>query len=537
MNHQRAPQHAVRGTRRRGRVAGSVIAAAAGCLIFAVALAIPFLSGVARRKVVAVLGRQLDADVELTDLSFRLFPRFRAEGHGLAIRHEGRRDVPPLIRIKQFSAEGNIVGLLRKHIARVVIEELDIAIPPDHDRDGGGDGGADSNADQSSDRGGPASGVAPTFVIDQLVSNEARLIIIPGEPDQPQKVWTIHHLRMTSAGLGRSMPFVATLTNGVPPGEIETSGSFGPWQSGEPGKTPLHGTFTFDRADLGVFKGIAGILSARGSYGGTLERIDVRGESDTPQFTVMAGGHAIPLHATYHAIVNGTNGNTTLDEVDASFLHTSLVAKGGVIGTPGVDGRTVTLDVVMDRGRLEDVLLMAINTPKPPMTGALNLTTKLVLPPGDRDVVQKLRLDGTFTIAGTRFASSDVQAKINELSHRTRGETPDQRTERVSSHFAGSFTLADGTLSIPDVAFDVPGSAIRLSGSYGLVSEKIDFAGTAYTDARISEMTTGSKRVLLKPFDLIFKRNGGGAAIPIKITGTRGDPSFGLDTRHVFTRQ
>jgi hypothetical protein len=516
-----------------GRVAVSVIVAGVGCLIFAFALAIPFSSGIARRKVMAVLGRQLDADVELTDLSFRLFPRFRAEGRGLAIHHEGRRDVPPLIRIKRFSAEGSIAGLLRKHIARVVIDELDIAIPPDHDRDGG----ADSSAGQSSDKGGAASGVARTFVIDQLVSNEARLVIVPAEPDEPQKVWTIHHLRMTSVGLDRSMPFVATLTNGVPPGEIETSGSFGPWQSGEPGKTPLDGTFTFDHADLGVFKGISGILSARGSYGGTLERIDVRGESDTPQFTVMIGGHAIPLHATYHAIVNGTNGNTMLDEVDATFLHTSVVAKGGVVGTPGIDGRMVTLDVVIDRGRLEDVLLMAVNTPKPPMTGALNLTTKLVLPPGDRDVVQKLRLDGTFTIADTRFASSDVQAKINELSHRTRGETPDRGTERVSSHFAGAFTLANATLSIPDVAFDVPGSAIRLSGSYGLVSEKIDFAGTAYTDAKISQMTTGSKRVLLKPFDLIFKREGGGAAIPIKITGTRGDPSFGLDTRHVFTRQ
>jgi hypothetical protein len=82
----------------------------------------------------------------------------------------------------------------------------------------------------------------------------------------------------------------------------------------------------------------------------------------------------------------------------------------------------------------------------------------------------------------------------------------------------------------------VPGSAIRLSGSYGLVSEKVDFVGTAYTDAKISQMMTGVKRVFLKPVDLIFRSDGSGAAIPIKITGTRSEPSFGLDRGRVFKR-
>ena len=44
-------------------------------------------------------------------------------------------------------------------------------------------------------------------------------------------MWTIHHLRMHDLGVDRPMPFEATLTNAVPPGEIETKGSFGPWQA------------------------------------------------------------------------------------------------------------------------------------------------------------------------------------------------------------------------------------------------------------------------------------------------------------------
>ena len=135
----------------------------------------------------------------------------------------------------------------------------------------------------------------------------------------------------------------------------------------------------------------------------------------------MAGGHPMPLHATYHAIVDGTNGDTLLEKVDASFLNTSLTARGGVVKRPGEDGRTVELDVVMDDGRLEDVLLMAVKTPTPPMSGALKLTTRFELPPGDRDVVEKLQLDGVFTIANASFASPLVQSKINELSRRTQG--------------------------------------------------------------------------------------------------------------------
>ena len=169
------------------------------------------------------------------------------------------------------------------------------------------------------------------------------------------------------------------------------------------------------------------------------------------------------------------------------------------------------------------------------MVGALTLTTTFVLPPGDRDVVEKLQLDGAFTIADARFTSAETQAKINGLSQRTRGKNPEATPAPVSSQFAGAFKLRDGRLAIPHVTFDVPGAAIRLSGSYGLVSQQIDFTGTVFTDARISEMTTGLKSLSLKPLDLLFNRKNGGSAIPITIGGTRGAPSFGLDKGRILS--
>jgi hypothetical protein len=332
------------------------------------------------------------------------------------------------------------------------------------------------------------------------------------------------------------MPFEATLTNGVPPGEIATKGTFGPWHAGQPGATPLDGAFTFDHADLSVFNGISGILSAKGTFGGKLERIEVHGDTTTPDFTLTDVGHAIPLRAKYDTIVDGTNGDTFLERIDASWRNTSLVAKGSVADTPGVHGRQVDLDVTMDQARIEDVLWLAVKAPTPPMSGALTLKTRMVIPPGKVDAIKKLQLDGTFALRMARFTNPDVQKKIEGLSQRSRGQVAAARTERVMSDFAGSFKLANGVLTIPTVAFGVPGSLVRLSGTYGLLSEAIDFKGTLFMDAKVSETVGGFKRVLLKVFDPLFKGEKGGSAIPIRISGRRDKPTFGLDKGRIFNK-
>ena len=321
----------------------------------ALALVVPLTSEQMRQQVIATLAERLDAEVELAALQVRFLPGMHAKGSGLVVRHKGRRDVPPIISVKTFSVDGALLGLWRKHVAHVELDGLDIEIPPDH-----------ANPARPSATPARAGENKPgrDFIIDDLVSTDARLVMIPREEGKSPKVWAIHRLLMHNVGAAQAMPFEATLTNGVPPGEIGTKGRFGPWQSEDPGQTPLDGTFTFDRADLGVFHGISGILSAHGTFGGLLERIDIHGETETPQFTVAVGGHPVPLHTKYHAVVDGTNGDTLLERIDGSFLNTSLVAKGAVVETPGKKGRTVTLDVTMDKARLEDVLQLAVKAPE-----------------------------------------------------------------------------------------------------------------------------------------------------------------------------
>ena len=191
------------------------------------------------------------------------------------------------------------------------------------------------------------------------------------------------------------------------------------------------------------------------------------------------------------------------------------------------------LDVSIERGRLEDLLRLAVDAPKPPMTGALRLTTSFVLPPGEIDVVQKLRLDGRFSLADMKFTSDTVQEKIDTLSRRGRGR-PDDRNPAMSSKFGGRFSLAEGRLELPEVTFDVPGALVQLAGHYALEPETVDFKGMLFLDAKVSETQSGVKRVLLKIVDPLFKRDGGGSAIPIKITGSRANPSFGMDRSRLF---
>jgi hypothetical protein len=374
-------------------------------------------------------------------------------------------------------------------------------------------------------------------VIDELEAPDAQLTILRSDPEKSPRVWYMHRLTLRKVGLTSRMPFETLLTNAVPPGQIAALGSFGPWSRAAPGNTPLDGQFTFDNADLSVFKGISGILSARGRFAGTLDRITVDGQTDTPDFMVNLSGHPVPLKTSYQAVVDGTNGNTTLDPVDATFLNTPVSARGGVYEVEGVHGRVVKLDVTIDGGRLEDVMRMAVNTPQPPMSGGLTLATTLTIPPGPKDVVDKLALDGQFEIKSGRFTDRGVQAKVNELSRRASGRPGGAvaDTTRVTSDFTGRFKLGNGRLSLSPLTFDVPGAVVTLRGDYSLRRETLAFTGDLHMDARLSQTTAGFKSLLLRVADPIFRKKGK-TVVPLKISGTRNDPQFGLDLKRVIGR-
>ena len=104
---------------------------------------------------------------------------------------------------------------------------------------------------------------------------------------QPLK-FSFHNFVLRNVGASGPASFQAALSSPEPPGEITTTGKFGPWSADDVGKTAVSGEYVFQQADLGVFRGIAGLLFSSGKFSGVLDRIEVQGLTDTPRFTVIS---------------------------------------------------------------------------------------------------------------------------------------------------------------------------------------------------------------------------------------------------------
>ena len=203
-------------TRKRAGTTTWLLTISVLLLLIAVALTTlaRHINPLVRSRAVAMLSNRFDSDVELRDLQVTLFPRLAIHGAGLILRHHGRTDVPPLIAIEKFSAEGKWSGLTGKpwHLSKLHLRGLSIHIPPREKRDGNK----------------PSPGRDIPVLVDELLSEDAVLKLIPGNPQKLPHIFLIHKLKMNSVGLGRSAAFVATLTNPTPPGQIQANGHFGP---------------------------------------------------------------------------------------------------------------------------------------------------------------------------------------------------------------------------------------------------------------------------------------------------------------------
>jgi hypothetical protein len=488
-----------------------------------------------RDRVERALADRLESQVTLSTLRVNWTPHLGVSGEGLTMRHRGRTDVPPLIEIRSFSADASLAGLLARpmRLSTVRVTGLRIHIPPRHGDDDKAAGDPQSSekkdAPKRDQSGGPSD-----LTIDHLVAEEAELAILPKEANRDPKLFLIHRVQLESIGKREQASFEATLTNPTPRGEIAATGTIGPWGRDEPGETALAGRYTFAHADLGTIHGIGGILDSTGTFGGQLDRIDVHGETRTPDFRIAKAGNPVPLQTKFYAVVDGTNGDTILKRIDAILQHSPMVCTGAVIDVKGAHGHDVKVHVVMDAGRIEDLLLLAVRADKPIMSGTVALEADLDIPPGEADVIDKIRLNGHVGVNQAQF-SSTLQQKIDALSQRARGDT-EGTPDSVVSNLRGGFTLRDGVLRFSSLDFDVPGAAVHLNGTYALRAETFDLKGALTLQAKVSQTVTGYKSILLKMFDPLFKRGDKGAVIPIAITGTRKDPKFGLDVKRALTR-
>jgi len=481
----------------------------------------PRLRAMARQEVQDHLQKHFKSSVHFDDFDVTLYPRIHVVVYGLVLRHNGRTDIPPLIQIRRVSFYTTLTGLLRDRpeIGTVDLDGLQIHTPP---RTPGGPPmihGTDENLAEKY-----------PIVIREIRADDALLVLLRKDSDKPPNQFEIHHLVMNDFGFDRPAAFHALLTNPKPRGYIHCDGEFGPWKAEEPSETPVSAKYTFFNADLGTIKGLRGILSSTGTFAGPLDYLNVEGTTDTPDFGLRTSDHPMALHTDFTAIVDGTNGDTVLTKVTAKFLHTTLVTQGEVVDVyPKVKGRTIALDAVANNARIEDFLTLAVKSDKPVMTGSADLKTKILIPENDEDLVDRLQLDGQFGLGKVHFTSSTVQGKVDSLSRRGQGKPKDEQISDAASDLSGKFKMNDGAIDFSNLSFGVEGASIALAGSYNLDSGQLDFRGKLRLEAKLSQTMTGWKSVVLTPFNHFFEGKDGGTELPIKITGTRDHPSFGLD--------
>ena len=484
--------------------------------------AMPILKG----RVIETLTTRFNSRVEMDGFSVSVLRGLEVSGDGLRIYPldevvaAGANE--PLIALRHFSFHANLMGLFVKpmHVGTVHVSGMAIHIPPREMRQ----------------QAPPHARHLGTIKIsvDEIVFDDSKLIIGTIKPDKEPKEFEMSRIVMRNIGPDAPWKYDATLVNAIPKGDIHAAGTFGPWNNESPGDSTVTGRYTFDHADLNTIKGIGGMLSSVGEFSGQLNKIVVDGTTDTPNFSLDTANHPVPLQTKFHAIVDGTSGDTYLQPVEARLGNSEFSCSGAVVNVRG-KGHIIDLDVNVPNGRMQDFLRLSVKTSPVVMTGQLQMKTKLHIRPGKESVSQKIGLKGGFMLREIHFTNPDVEDKVDMLSLRAQGDPKAAKpgAEDVQSQMEGQFVMEDGKLTFSKLDYTLPGADVKLAGEYTLDGDKFEFAGKVRTNAKLSQMVASKwKSVLLKPVDPFFKKNGAGAEIPVKVSGTKSAPRFGLNLRH-----
>ncbi len=472
--------------------------------------------------VTSTLSRSLDSEIELGRVHLSWFP-LRLTAQNLTVRHHGRTDIPPLLVVSSFTANLRPGDLWSSTVDHVKVDGMEIHIPPRDEATG-----RRPLPRRKTDGTAPDDSGDPV-VVRRLTATNTRLAIVPRTEGKNPKVWDIYELEMADLGSASASPFRASLTNPIPYGTIESKGRFGPWQSDEPGLTPIAGEYTF-AADLGTINGLGGQVNAVGMMEGILEQISTRGETMTEAFRLTElDGHSLPLNTSYEALVDGTKGDVNLTLVQVSLGRTHLQARGVVEGTKGIRGKRIVLNVMSKDADLAELLRFVSKDGTPPAQGMVVIDAAFDLPQGKEKMLDRFELEGSISAARLKFTNAEVQEKIDSLSRRAQGRPNDRAIDEVASKVSGKFRLRKGELTYRGLTFDVQGASIRMDGIHALKSKTLNLNGEVLLDASASQTLTGFKRWLVKPLDPLFRKKGAGTRLVIKVEGTQNKPKVTLE--------
>ncbi len=466
-----------------------------------------------RRAVIHSLEKASSALVEIHQIHAVFFPYPGCVAEGVVIHHPGDATGPPLLTIARMTVQGDYSRLLRfsKDLNLIHTEGMHIRIRA---------------GKQPKARSGSHLGASVT--IDTLVADRTVLEFASSEAGKPPFLISIHRAQLSPVSGHRVLNFETDLHIPTPPGEVHSSGQFGPWDGQDPFATKVAGTYRLQHADLGFARGIGGILESEGNYHGPLRNLEVTDSATVPDFRVASANHRVGMSAHFAATVNGENGDTKLREVSAHFRQTDVMGSGAIAGQAAGGDKVVTLALAVPRGRIDDFLYLLDQSPRPSLEGDLWLQTQVELPPDSQPFLKKLRMNGQFQIRKAHFTAPATRESLDRIRDKSKGERTDYTVDAVSN-LVGKAAVAEGVARLSDIRFHMAGASAHVSGTYDLLSTMLDLRGMAHLDTGLSSASTGLKAMLLRILNPFFKSKGQkGSDVPIKITGTEGDTSLGI---------
>jgi hypothetical protein len=229
--------------------------------------------------------------------------------------------------------------------------------------------------------------------------------------------------------------------------------------------------------------------------------------------------------------VDGRNGNTVLKQIAARFNGTTVFASGNVMSAVDHPGKTTTLNLAIDNGRVEDLLLIFTGQGQPAMKGLIRAKGKFVIPPGPPDFLTRLGMEGAFDIAQAYFTNANAQAPIDRLSASAEGESRREETESPKvppAEIHASVVDGNGVANLRNVVFEAPGVVSHLDGTFGLRDKSINLNGVLQTSGKLSDTTSGVKELMLKIIGPLWKKRASVKFIPYHIGGNGAHPIFTL---------
>jgi hypothetical protein len=421
----------------------------------------------------------------------------------------------PLATAQKIRITGRYSDLLVRphHLAEIEVDGLRVRIPSQTEAKKWNEG---------------ANGANSKVSVGTVITNGAVLEVEkPGSEEALR--FEIHQLVLQSVAAARPINYEVSMAIPEPPGELESKGKFGPWHDGEIGKIPLSGDVKLNGAKLDKYPGLGGTIRSSERFGGTLDQVEVTGEASAPDFQLKSAGHKVELRTQFDVTVNAIEGEAQLRGVVGSVGKTTIHARGTVMEDPKRDHREAALDFSITNGRAEDLLWVFSSAGKPAMFGPALCSGHVKMRKFGEGFLDALQANGKFTVKDAHL-QRPAQVKINQFSARASGKkiksgsaAPEVAVENLSSEVK----IASGIAHMSMVYFQIPGARARVDGTYKLENSLVDLHGNLWTDASLSDNTTGIKEMLLEPLDPIFRRKHAGAMLGVSMTGDIHDPSIG----------